>query len=86
MKTFSFAIAVVIALAFILIQESNAELNEQDDMSQARSEADFEHFDIPADNSKVAPNLKQKRDARACRYCCNCCSRGPEWCGLCCDW
>ncbi|XP_061920301.1 hepcidin-like [Entelurus aequoreus] len=88
MKTFSFAVAVIIALSFILIQESYASsFAEEEDVAAARSGADVDHFEMPADKPKMDNYItpKLKRNARACKWCCNCCSKEPGWCGVCCD-
>ncbi|XP_061772381.1 hepcidin-like [Nerophis ophidion] len=85
MKTLSFAIAVIIALSFILIQESySSPFAEEEGVAAARSGADVEHFEMPVDEPKLT--LKFKRNARDCRWCCNCCRKEPGWCGVCCDW
>ncbi|XP_061805723.1 hepcidin-like [Nerophis lumbriciformis] len=89
MKTFSIAVAVIIALVLSLIQESYASsFSEEDDVAAARSGADVEHFEMTADKSKMNVSITQKlqHNARACRWCCNCCRQGPRWCGLCCEW
>ncbi|XP_061772379.1 hepcidin-like [Nerophis ophidion] len=89
MKTFSIAVAVIIALAFSLIQESNSSsFSEQEDVAATRSGADVEHFEMPADEPKINVSIthKLKHNVGKCRWCCNCCQQGPGWCGLCCQW
>ncbi|XP_037533095.1 hepcidin-like [Nematolebias whitei] len=86
MRGFSVAVAVAIVLTCVFLQEISAvPITEDQDLIEALN-PDFPISDyqvIPADSWKMPYTLKQKRDARGCRFCCNCCPN-MSGCGICC--
>ncbi|XP_042279977.1 hepcidin-like [Thunnus maccoyii] len=83
MKTFSVAVAVVIMLTFIFLQESSAvpvtgEQELEEVMSNDSPVAVHEETSV---ESWKMPYNRQKRGIK-CRFCCGCCT--PGICGVCC--
>ncbi|XP_054638454.1 hepcidin-like [Dunckerocampus dactyliophorus] len=93
MKTFNFAVAVIITLALFIIREAytfpfNDDVARDQDWWDARNDMAAEFHELPADPVEMADvNNRQKRhsDPRECRVCCDCCG-GEGFCGLCCEW
>ncbi|XP_061676524.1 hepcidin-like [Syngnathoides biaculeatus] len=86
MKVFNIAVAVIILLSYILLQESSASPFTEEKV-EVRDD-NLEAFEMQSEPSKMNDNVRDKRsmDEKDCRVCCNCCHRGPTWCGLCCEW
>ncbi|XP_057690673.1 hepcidin-like [Corythoichthys intestinalis] len=89
MKTFTFTVAVIYMLAFILIKNSFAwPSTQKQNVPEVRDGDVFEAFQMQSEQEKMSDFVRDrhKRDERDCRLCCNCCRMGPTWCGLCCEW
>ncbi|XP_077453741.1 hepcidin-like [Stigmatopora argus] len=87
MKTFKFTVAVTFLLAVLLIKDSCALASSQD-VLQVRDGDVMEPFQMQSEQPKMSHFVgdRHRRDEKYCRWCCNCCSRGPTWCGVCCEW
>ncbi|XP_061633747.1 hepcidin-like [Phyllopteryx taeniolatus] len=87
MKTFKIAVAVILLLTYILIQESCASPFTEEEV-EVRDDEVLEHFEMQSEQSKMGDHVRDKRsrNEKDCRVCCNCCHRGKTWCGLCCEW
>ncbi|KAM9807144.1 uncharacterized protein ACBT44_014199 [Syngnathus typhle] len=65
--------------------EIHADQWKEEDVVRARDEV-LETFEMQSDEPKMDYGARPVRNARDCRWCCNCCGKEPTWCGLCCDW
>ncbi|KAM7382510.1 hypothetical protein PAMP_002237 [Pampus punctatissimus] len=86
MKTFSVAVAVGVAIAFICIQESSAVpfIGEQElEEVMSNDSPVTENQEMLMDSWKM-PYYRQKRSPIDCRICCGCNGCHPDFCGLCC--
>nr|UQM94872.1 antimicrobial peptide hepcidin type II [Syngnathus schlegeli] len=86
MKTFNLSVAVIIMLAFLLIQEGCTFSTDNGDPDQHAVDASTGRaVDILEDQWKMPDSNREKRHSGPCRFCCNCCGR-MNFCGLCCEW